>query len=448
MEKLELTKKYAKYPEYKDSGVEWFGGIPKNWDVAPLRSVLIERKEKNTKLVTDNILSVMKDVGVIRYADKGDVGNKSSDRPENYKIVHAGDIVLNSMNLVIGSVGRSKEFGVTSSVYIIYYPRNNKISGEYYHYLFRDKSWQKTLGRLGKGIMELRESIKANDLKIESVPIPQLEEQTRITNYLDEKTAFIDQIIEKKQRQIELLRERRTAVINHAVTKGLDPKAELVDSGIDWIGKIPKGWETRMVKHVAEVLPSNVDKLTVEGETAVRLCNYTDVYKNDQITSPMIEDLMIASATQKQIQKLTLRKGDVIITKDSETPDDIGIPAYVPEDLAGVVCGYHLAIIRPQKVNGGYLAKFFLTHSAKTQFFLSANGLTRYAIGIGDIGGAFLPVPPREAQEQIAEYLDEKMKSFDMAVGHVEQSITLLQEFKSSLISHVVTGKVKVGETK
>ena len=222
MKTLKLKKKYETYPEYKDSGVEWFGNIPKGWKVGPVRSVLKERVEKNTKLVSDNILSVMKDVGVIRYADKGDIGNKSSDRPEHYKIVHAGDIVVNSMNLVIGSVGQSRELGVTSSVYIIYYPKNQEISSDYYHYLFRDKSWQKTLGRrLGKGIMELRESIKPYDLRLELVPIPSLSEQNKIVGYLDEKTSLIDQTISKKQKLIELLREKRTAVINRAVTKGL-----------------------------------------------------------------------------------------------------------------------------------------------------------------------------------------------------------------------------------
>lgn len=441
---LKLTKKYEHYPKYKDSGVEWFGELPADWGVGPVRSVLNERKDKNTNLVTDNILSVMKDVGVIRYADKGDVGNKSSDRPENYKIVHPGDIVLNSMNLVIGSVGQSKELGVTSSVYIIYYPKTEHISAEYYHYLFRDKSWQKTLGRLGRGIMELRESIKVQDLKIELVPIPPLETQKNIVVYLDEKTALVDAIIEKKRKQIELLREKRAAIINRAVTKGLDPKAKLIDSGIEWIGKIPEGWEVKKLKHVARVQASNVDKNTNEGDPEVLLCNYVDVYKHEYITADL--KFMQSTATHDQVRKVGLVPGDVLITKDSESADDIGVPALVKDAIDDLVSGYHLYVIKPTRSQmiGDFLLRFLQSNYVHASFETSSNGVTRFGLGAQKVKDLQVLVPSVEEQERLARYINEKAEVADLAMEKIGVSIKQLQEFKSALISHVVTGKVKV----
>jgi type I restriction enzyme S subunit len=212
------------------------------------------------------------------------------------------------------------------------------------------------------------------------------------------------------------------------LTKKYEKYPEYKDSGAEWLGKIPKDWDVKMVKHVAEIIPSNIDKLTKEGETTVRLCNYTDVYNNEKIGSKIVTSLMVASASERQIQKLTLQKDDVIITKDSETPDDIGIPAFVSENLPGVVCGYHLAIIRPKYVNGRYLDSFFRTQSAKTQFFISANGLTRYALGIGDIGGTTMPVPPEDIQIKIAKYLNEKTSSIDQIIEKKEKQVELLKE--------------------
>jgi type I restriction enzyme, S subunit len=213
-----VTKGLDPNVKMKESGVEWIGEIPEGWDMLPLRAVLRERKEKNRGNKINNILSVMKDVGVIRYDDKGNIGNKSSDKPENYKIVRSGDIVANSMNLVIGSVGLSQEVGVTSSVYLIYYLREDSGNTKYFYYLFKTKEFQKHLGTFGRGMMELRESIKATDVKSQRAPLPSGNEQKQIAEFLDEKTEKIDKAINKTQAQIKKLQEYKSSLIYHAVT--------------------------------------------------------------------------------------------------------------------------------------------------------------------------------------------------------------------------------------
>ncbi len=436
MQTLKLTKKYEKYPEYKDSGVEWFGMVPKCWSVGPLRSVLDERIEKNTNLVSNNILSVMKDVGVIRYADKGDIGNKSSDRPENYKIVHAGDIVLNSMNLVIGSVGQAKEMGVTSSVYIIYYPRNKEISSDYYHYLFRDKNWQKTLGRLGRGIMELREAIKSYDLKIEPVPIPTLNDQKKIVVYLNEKTATIDQIIEKKQKLIELLREKRTAVINQAVTKGLNPKAEFVESGIDWIGRIPKGWSIKKLKFIGEAiigLTYSPEDITDESGTLV--------LRSSNVQSGLIElgdNVFVKSDIPK---KLITQIGDILICSRNGSKSLIGKNAFIDKKSEGLSFGAFMTVFRTKNWR---FVSYFLNSNLFMSQLSSTLTSTINQLTTHYLNNILIAIAPEREQSEIVEYLHSKLENYDKAVFDVEKSIETLQEFKSSLISSVVTGKIKI----
>jgi type I restriction enzyme, S subunit len=436
MQTLKLVKKYETYSEYKYSGVEWFGNFPKDWQVGPLRSVLIERIDKNKKLVSDNILSVMKDIGVIRYADKGDVGNKSSDRPENYKIVQAGDIVLNSMNLVIGSVGQSKELGVTSSVYIIYYPRNNNVSAEYYHYLFRNKSWQKTLGRLGKGIMELRESINSDALKIEPVPIPPLIQQKKIVSYLDQKTIMIDEIINKKQKLIELLQEKRTAVINNAVTKGLDPKIKLINSGISWIGNIPEKWEIKRLKDVSSYCSRGSSPEYTEDESKYKFINQSCI-RDGFLDLEKIKYSLSAS------QKGNVKKGDILINSTGTgTLGRLSVFNESEEYFADT----HVTIYRPSKINSSFA--MYLIQNPAWQNYLYASSVTGSTNQIELSRNKFLEIPvilpSVNEQKEIVFFLDDMVKKYDKALTYTQQSIELLQEFKNSLISNVVTGKIKI----
>ncbi|MBM3317568.1 MAG: hypothetical protein FJY75_06910 [Candidatus Eisenbacteria bacterium] len=168
------------------------------------------------------------------------------------------------------------------------------------------------------------------------------------------------------------------------------------DSGVEWLGEIPAHWEVKRLKVLASVQLSNVDKKSVEGQEAVRLCNYTDVYYSDQIAPDM--EFMSATATCEQVKRFSLRAGDVLITKDSESWTDIAVPAVVAEDMADVLCGYHLAHIRPaSECVGSFLSRTFSAIGPRDQFQVAANGITRFGLG-GDAirTGLFaMPPPPR-----------------------------------------------------
>ena len=176
-------------------------------------------------------------------------------------------------------------------------------------------------------------------------------------------------------------------------------------SGVEWLGDVPGHWEVKRLKQVCHVFPSNVDKKSHDGETPVKLCNYTDVYYNDTITSDM--EFMAATASTEQIAKFTLRAGDTIITKDSETADDIAIGAYVPADLPGVICGYHLSMIRPKVgTHGAFVKQLFDSTYVKSCVEVRANGLTRVGLGQYQIDNLELPFPPVKEQQTIAAFLD------------------------------------------
>ncbi len=193
------------------------------------------------------------------------------------------------------------------------------------------------------------------------------------------------------------------------------------------------------LKRVSELSFSNVDKKTVDGECSVRLCNYTDVYYNDFITDRI--DFMEASAKASEIARFQLRRGDVLITKDSETADDIAVPALVDGELSGVLCGYHLAVVRPKKdkVDGRFLFRALQAEPVRHQFYQRANGVTRFGLSQSSIGKVQVPVPPLETQRAIAEFLDRKTAAIDALIQKKERLIELLQEKRQALITQAVT---------
>ena len=194
----------------------------------------------------------------------------------------------------------------------------------------------------------------------------------------------------------------------------------------------------KRLKTVAEVQLSNVDKHSSEGQVSVRLCNYVDVYYNDFITADL--DFMSATATPAQVRRFRLRVGDVLITKDSESWTDIAVPAAVAEDLPDVLCGYHLAHIRPVPgVDGRYLARQFAAIGVRDQFHVAANGITRFGLGGNAIRGSLFAVPPTDEQRAIADFLDRETAKIDALVARKERLIELLQEKRTALITRAVT---------
>ncbi|WP_296596604.1 hypothetical protein [Phenylobacterium sp.] len=210
------------------------------------------------------------------------------------------------------------------------------------------------------------------------------------------------------------------------------------ESGVEWLGKLPDHWKVERLKRLCDVRPSNVDKKSYDGQEQVRICNYTDVYYGEQIT-PALE-LMEATATAEQIERFGLRAGDVIVTKDSETADDIAISAHVPATMPGVVCGYHLALLRPQaRVEGAFIKRFFDSHFAKASVAVRANGLTRVGLGQYALDNLLVPTPPELEQRAIAVFLDRETAKIDALVEEQCRLIELLKEKRQAVISHAIT---------
>lgn len=243
--------------------------------------------------------------------------------------------------------------------------------------------------------------------------------------------------------EIKSLSEEITISLNIDSSMKINPYLAYKDSGVKWLDNVPQEWNVKPLKLISDLRLSNIDKHTVPTEPAVKLCNYVDVYKNENIDSSI--DFMKATASVDQIKRLTLAVGDVIITKDSENANDIGVPAYVKEIQPGLVCGYHLALIRPNaEVSGEFLNYLFKSKYTASYFENEASGMTRYAIGKYSIENLDVPTPEYDEQVSIANFLNYETSKLDDLVAKQQKLIELLKEKRKAIISAAVTGKIDV----
>jgi type I restriction enzyme S subunit len=223
------------------------------------------------------------------------------------------------------------------------------------------------------------------------------------------------------------------------VIDGLMPYPTYKDACAPWLGDVPEQWGVLRQRNTVTMLVSNIDKLTAEGELPVRLCNYVDVYKNDRITASL--SFMHATATTDEVERFRLQFGDVLITKDSESWTDIGVPALVEYTAPDLVCGYHLAILRPREgvLDGGYLLRALQSQGVAVQFRMSANGVTRYGLSHDAIKSVLLPIPPLPEQVGIVRFLDHADLRIRRSIVAKKKLIALLNEQKQAIIHRAVT---------
>ena len=213
---------------------------------------------------------------------------------------------------------------------------------------------------------------------------------------------------------------------------------EYADHEVRWLGHLPSHWEARRLGTIAEMRVSNVDKHSKEEELPVRLCNYVDVYKNDHITREM--PFMRATASREEIERFRLQKDDVLITKDSETWNDIGVPALITEPADDLISGYHLALLRPKRdVLGPFLFRSLQSKGVAHQFHIGANGVTRYGLIHNGIRSVRLPIPPLNEQAAIIRHLDDADQRIRAYVSAKERLIALLEEERQAVIHQAVT---------
>ena len=430
------------YTEHQDSEVSWLGKIPAHWEQAHGGAVLQKKKVRNRGMVENTVLSLSYGRIVIKPPEK--LHGLVPESFETYQIIDPGDIIIRPIDLQNDwntiRIGIAKDRGIITSAYLCFRARG-PLTPEYAHLLLLGYDLRKVFYGMGSG---LRQNLDWSDFKRLPVLIPPREEQQAIVWYIAWLDRQVRRFVRNRGRLIEVLNEQEQAIINQAVTRGPDPNAPLKPSGIDWLGEIPERWEVKRLRNVAKTRFSNVDKHSYPNELPVRLCNYTDVYRNKEIASDL--PFMKATVTPSELLVFGLRVGDVIITKDSEDWLDIGVPAVVVSLSDDLVCGYHLAVLRPyaNEINGAFLSNALQSVSAKAQLSLSAKGVTRYGLSQGSIKGLRLPVPPHEEQVQIARHIKTETRALEAAIFRAQGEINLIREYRSRLIADVVTGKVDV----
>ena len=440
------------YPRYKETGVKWIGKVPEHWEVKRLKhiaDVRLSNVDKHTvegqKIVRlCNYLDVYNNTHITSKIEF--MSATASDSQIKRLSLQKNDVVITKdsedpSDIGIPALVEEDIFGLVCGYHLAIL-RPIVAEGEFLHYLLQSIFVRSAFEVEATGMT--RYALGKYSIENLIFALPHQSEQKSIVSFLDQETSRIDNLISEKERLISLLKEYRQALISHAVTKGLDPKVKMKDPGVEWLGEIPEHWKVKRLKHIADVRLSNVDKHTVEGQTVVRLCNYLDVYNNRLITSKV--DFMTATASDEQITRLSVRMDDVIITKDSEDPSDIGIPALVAEDIFGLVCGYHLAILRPTMSNGEFLHYFLQSIFVRSAFEVEATGMTRYALGKYSIENLTFATPPLTEQQSIASFLDHQTSRIDTLISEARKFIDLLKEYRSSLITAAVTGKIDVRE--
>ena len=437
------------YPAYKNSGIEWLGRIPAHWEVKRLKHLLAEPLKYGANEPAEHT-----EYNLPRYIRITDIREDGTLRDDSFRslpeniakpyLLVAGDILFARSGATVGKTFRyHPSWGKAAYAGYLIRARLDNIQAfsNFVEYFTQSQGYTDWLQNTF--IQATIQNVSAERYASLRISIPPLPEQRAIADFLDRETARIDGLVAKKERLIELLQKKRAALISHAVTKGLDPDVSMKDSGVEWLGGVPAHWEVKRLKSFATVQLSNVDKKSKEGEDKVRLCNYVDVYYNERIDKRI--DFMPATATSEQVRRFSLWSGDVVITKDSETWTDIAVPSVVSEDLPGVLCGYHLAHIRPHAhCNGGFLSRLFSAIGPRDQYHITANGITRFGLTGESIRAGVFALPPLPEQRAIAEFLDRETAKIDALVTKVKEAIDRHRELRTALISASVTGKIDV----
>ena len=430
---------YKPYPAYKDSGVEWLGEVPEHWAVIPCRAFVDDQTAKNDDGSKENYLSLMANIGIIPYEKKGDVGNKKPEDLTKCKLVSKGDFVINSMNYGIGSYGLSSLDGVCSPVYIVLRPRLDIVESRFAFRLFENRSFQLYAQSFGNGILEHRAAINWDILKGINVGIPAENEQRAILSFLDRETAKIDTLISKQEKLIELLKEKRQAVISHAVTKGLNPKAKMKDSGVGWLGEVPEHWESRKISHAFERIGSGTTPPT--GQDEWYLGSEIPWITTGELRETVITETSKYVTTKALEEFSTLRlypAGSLAMAMYGATIGRLGILG-VPATTNQACC------VLSGEINLSIHFAYFWFLAFKQQIIdLYAAGGGQPNINQEVIANLRVPAPTIADQTAIAAFLDRETSKIDTLISKSEKAIELQKEHRTALISAAVTGKIDV----
>ena len=433
-----------RYSEYKDSGVKWLGEIPSHWEVVRGLGVFSENKSKNTQLENSTVLSLSYGKIIVKKdIDSGLVPEEYS----SYQIVRPGCIIVRSTDLQNDKtslrIGYVCDEGIITSAYLGLQVKGNN-NDKYLYYFLHDWDITKEIYRHGNG---LRQSLSWNDLRDISVLLPPLSEQDAIVRYLDSATSEIDKAIAMQQKMIDLLNERKQIIIQNAVTKGLDENVEMKESGVEWIGKIPKHWEVLNFRHLIKILTdftangsfgdlaSNVKYLDIKDYA--RLVRLTDLRNNFDEE----KGVWVNKSSYEYLAKSELHGGELLIANVGAYS---GLPWIMPNVSFRTTLAPNMFMLKLQDVITEYIyyllsSSMYFAHLQKV-----ASATAQPKLNKNNIRELNIVLPPKSEQQQIVTYLDSDMQRFDSAITNCQRQITLLQERKQIIINEVVTGKVRV----
>ena len=433
--------------EMKDSGVEWIGVIPEGWTIERLQWHVSEIKESNKPEKTRQVLSLTNKRGVIPYEEKGAQGNVAKEDYSQYKLAYPGTIVANSMNILIGSVGRCDYFGCVSPVYYVYKPNEGE-NLAFIDYIFQMEQFQKELRRYANGILEIRLRVPSDGILKREIAFPTKEAQEKIVHCLNQKCTQIDTLIQNVQTQIEKLKAYKQSLITEVVTKGLDPTVPMKDSGVDWIGEIPEHWQITRLKHLYDTssgspvrvgpfgsaLPSS--ELTDEG---VWVYNQRTVIDQNFSTN----NTFVSPEKASELTSFSVYPKDILIT----TRGSIGKTAIVPNNAPKGIL--HPCVIRfriaDDKMDRVLLSLIFNeTNICQGQIMDMSNSTTIEVLYSYSLKEIWIPCPPTYEQGEILQQVKKIIQNFARLIAIKQAKIEKLEQYKRSLIYEYVTGKKEV----
>lgn len=414
--------KYKAYPEYKDSGVEWLGLVPESWTVCRLKNLATIKNGQDYKSVqTDDGYPVMGSGGQFTFASKF-----MYDKPS---------VLLGRKGTIDKPLYINEPFWTVDTMY--YTELNEGFDAKYLHYLALTIQFSRysTNTALPSMTQEHLSNYKFSVPKAES-------ERKKITEFLDLETAKIDNLIEKQQQLIELLKEKRQAVISHAVTKGLNPDVPMKDSGVEWLGEVPEHWKIKRCKNLFNFVTSGsrgwAGFYSDEGDLFFRIANLT----RDSINPKLDSIQYVTPPKGSEGERSKIKENDLLISITA----DLGSVCAADGSISGGYVSQHVSLCRPGRLvaSSRWLAYFVLSDTAKEQLQGAGYGGTKFQLSLEDIRDLFIAYPPKSEQIKIASYLDERLSDLDGLDHRAHNLIELLRERRTALISAAVTGKIDV----
>lgn len=433
--------KYKAYPEYKDSEIEWLGKIPSGWLLKKAKYIF-QRVQRPLRDI-DGVVTAFRDGQVTLRTNRRTDGFTNSVKEIGYQGVRRNDLVIHAMDGFAGAIGVSDSDGKCSPVCSVCIPwQNQPLNMRFYGYLVRQLAVTDFILSLAKGIRERSTEFRFSEFSGLMLPIPPIYEQDQIAKFLDHETAKIDNLIEKQQQLIELLKEKRQAVISHAVTKGLNPDVPMKDSGVEWLGKVPEHWKIKRCKNLFNFVTSGsrgwAGFYSDEGDLFFRIANLT----RDSINPKLDSIQYVTPPKGSEGERSKIKENDLLISITA----DLGSVCAADESISGGYVSQHVSLCRPGRAvaSSRWLAYFVLSDTAKEQLQGAGYGGTKIQLSLEDIRDLFVAYPPKSEQIKIASYLDERLSDLDGLDHRAHNLIELLRERRTALISAAVTGKIDV----